>query len=369
MAKKKITNRNTKAEILQAFEELKSEKSTLESQVKQLNKEVKTILPQPPKATEIPPQETTKANKTMNQTKLIQADIEQTLKNLEQLQIGFGSAASQLSEQLIKEASTLEELNTAVNGEVEQLETLHNLNEIDDTTLDNLIESYQETSTEFETEYNEQQETLNQELQDLKKAWQKEQETHNRIIKERNENYHKTRQRDEAEYQYNLELERNLDQENYEQEKKQLYTELAETRLTQEKAWEKREKAISEREKQYKEAQEKVEEFEIKKQENIKNGKENGRNIGHYQGKVKADLRSKEIEGETRNYQLRIESLEQTIQTQDSRILNLSQQLDAALKQVQDLAVKAIEGTSNRNSFDALKEVALEQAKNQTKSK
>jgi hypothetical protein len=33
------------------------------------------------------------------------------------------------------------------------------------------------------------------------------------------------------------------------------------------------------------------------------------------------------------------------------------------------IAVKAIEGTSNRNSFDALKEVALEQAKNQQKNK
>lgn len=369
MAKKKVTARSTKAEILQAFEELQSEKSALESQVKQLNKEVKTILPQPPKVTEIPPQETIKAQKNMNQTKLIQADIAQTLKNLEQLQIGFGSAASQLSEQLIKEASILEELNTAVNGELEQLETLHNLDEIDDTTLDSLIESYQETSKEFTTEYNEQQESLNQELQDLKKAWQKEQEIHNRIIKERNENHLKARQRDEAEYEYNLELERNLDQENYEQEKKQLYAELEEARLTQEKAWKEREKAIAEREKQYAEAKQKVEEFEVKKQENIKNGKDNGRNIGHYQAKVKADLRAKEIEGETRNYQLRIESLEQTIQNQDSRILNLSKQLDAALKQVQDLAVKAIEGTSNRTSFDALKEVAIEQAKNQSKSK
>ncbi|MEC4804940.1 MAG: hypothetical protein SAJ12_06490 [Jaaginema sp. PMC 1079.18] len=369
MVKKKITNRNTKAEILQAFEELKSEKSTLESQVKQLQQDIKTVLPQPPKVTEIPPQETTKARKTMNQTQLIQADIAQTLKSLEQLHIGFGSAASQLSEQLSKEASTLEELNTAVNGELEQLATLHNLTEIDDTTLDNSIESYQEISKTFAIEYNEQRETLTQELQDQKAAWQKEQETRDRVLKERNENHRKTRQRDEAEYYYNLELERHLDTENYEQEKQQLYAELAAIQLTQEKAWEEREKSISEREKQYLEAQEKVEEFATKKQENIKNGKETGRNIGHYQAKIKADLYSKEIEGETRNYQLRIESLEQTIQNQDNRILNLAKQLDAALKQVQDLAVKAIEGTSNRNSFDALKEVALEQAKNQNKNK
>jgi hypothetical protein len=369
MAKKKITSRSTKADILQAFEELQAEKTSLESQVKQLNKDIKTVLPQPPKAAENPPIETQKAAKIMNQTKLVQADIEQTLKNLEQLQIGFGSAASNLSEQLIAEASTLTELNTAVNAEVEQLNELHNLEEIDDTTLDTLIESYQESTKEFETEYNEQQETLTQEIQDLKKAWQKEQETHNRQVKERNETYQKARQRDEAEYRYNLELERNLDTEEYEQEKKRLYAELEDARLAQEKAWEEREKTISEQEQQYAEAKQKVEEFEAEKQKNIKNGKETGRNIGYYQAKVKADLRAKEVEGETRNYQLRIESLAQNIQNQETRIHSLSQQLDAALKQVQDLAVKAIEGTSNRNSFDALKEVALEQAKNQQKNK
>jgi hypothetical protein len=43
--------------------------------------------------------------------------------------------------------------------------------------------------------------------------------------------------------------------------------------------------------------------------------------------------------------------------------------LDGALKQVQDLAVKAIEGASNINSYQALKEIAMEQAKAQTKNK
>ncbi|NEP47136.1 MAG: hypothetical protein F6K35_51330, partial [Okeania sp. SIO2H7] len=112
-----------------------------------------------------------------------------------------------------------------------------------------------------------------------------------------------------------------------------------------------------------------VEEFEKKLQENIKNGKELGRNIGNYQAKVKADLLAKEIEGEKQVYNLRIQSFNQTIQNQEARIQNLSKQLDAALKQVQDLAVKAIEGSSNVNSFKAMKEIALEQAKTQQKNK
>ena len=94
-----------------------------------------------------------------------------------------------------------------------------------------------------------------------------------------------------------------------------------------------------------------------------------GKGIGNYQAKIKLDLRIKEIEGEKQNYELRILALEETIKNQEIRRQSLSQQLESSLKQVQDLAVKAIEGTSNRNSFEAMKEIAMEQAKNQPKSK
>lgn len=57
----------------------------------------------------------------------------------------------------------------------------------------------------------------------------------------------------------------------------------------------------------------------------------------------------------------------ETIQRQDGHLQTLSKQLDSALKQVQDLAVKAIEGASNVSSFQAVKEIALEQAKNPNK--
>ncbi len=57
----------------------------------------------------------------------------------------------------------------------------------------------------------------------------------------------------------------------------------------------------------------------------------------------------------------------ETIQRQDGHLQTLSKQLDSALKQVQDLAVKAIEGASNVSSFQAVKEIALEQSKNPNK--
>jgi hypothetical protein len=64
-----------------------------------------------------------------------------------------------------------------------------------------------------------------------------------------------------------------------------------------------------------------------------------------------------------------VKSLEATIKERQHQIDTLSAQLSAALKQGQDLAVKAIEGASNSTSFMAVKEIALEQAKNTPKNK
>ena len=366
---KNVGPRNTKAEILEALNELKKEKSELQSQLKKASngsKNENSVQTSP--VVKIAPPEKKNEKKMMNQTQN-SYNIEKILTSLERLQISFGGAASNLSEQLIAEASTLEELQTSVTDEKGQLQELHDLEAIEDNTLDTLVESYEENSKTFEEEFSERQETLEQELQDLQKVWQKERETQLREVKERNENYQKTQQRNTEEYRYSLELTRNLSDEEYEQRKKELYKELLSTKTEQEKDWKEREEEIAKREKESAEAKQKVEEHEAELEKNKKEGKENGQRIGHYNAKVASDLRSKEIEGERRNYQLQIEALDRTIENQNTRIDKLSQQLDAALKQVQDLAVKAIEGTANRNAFDAVKEIANDLAKNQQKNK
>ncbi len=368
---KKVTAKSTKAEILEAFDELNAAKVSLEAQIQQLQKQRQTPVANPtvnptPAAPPVPPQPPTPA---MTATQQAKSDINVILKNLESLQVGFGSAVSSLSEHLIKEASTLAEIQNSVAEEQEQLAELHELSEIGENTLVTLIADYETSQKTFSEELNARQEALDHELQEARQAWKKEQELHDDAVAQRDSHYEVTQERDATEHEYSLQLERQLAQEEYEQEKKQRYQELAEIKSSQEKQWEEREKAIAEQEKAHREAKEKVAVFEANLEQKKKEGQEEGYRIGVYQAKVRHDLREKEIEGEKRNYALRIQGLEQTIQLQEARLQSLGQQLDSALKQVQDLAVKAIEGTSNRNSFDALKEIAIEQAKNQQKGK
>ena len=295
--------------------------------------------------------------------------MQSTIDNLILLQFGFGGAVSELSEKLTSEASKLEELRRTVGEEIQHLQELHNLEDVAEDTLDNLIQQYEESAKTFADEISQQRETVEQDLLSRRQAWEKEQEVQKLAVKERNENQNKSRQRDEESYCYDLHLQRNLDSEEYEQRQQTLYKEIEEFQQEQEKQWTEREKSISEREKLYAEVKAKVEAFPKELEANIKNGKDNGRNIGNYQAKIKSDLLMKEMEGQKQNYELQIQGMLQTLQNQESRIASLSKQLDSALKQVQDLAVKAIEGASNLKSFEAVKEIAIEQAKTQQKNK
>ncbi|MCA1992384.1 MAG: hypothetical protein LDL41_10150 [Coleofasciculus sp. S288] len=359
----KPSEKNTKAQILEAYDTLLEERKALEVQVKQLQKEQKN---KPPVVSD---KNNHQSSTAMNQQPAVQDKMIYTIDSLVKLQLGFGSAVSELSERLTSEAAKLEELQRSVTEETQQLKELHDVEDIKEDTLDSLIQTYEDNSKAFQEEINQSREALDQEIQELKKAWEKEQEEHKRQIKERNDEQSKIRQRDAQEYDYELALRRSLDNEAYEQQQKSLYKQLEETKQTQEKQWTEREKAIAEREQKFEELKTKVEAFEKEKEAAIKKAKEEGKGIANYQVKVKADLQNKEIDGNKRFYELRVHSLEQTIQNQEARIQHLSKQLDAALKQVQDLAVKAIEGASNVSSYQAFKEIAMEQAKAQTKAK
>ncbi|MFY7805267.1 MAG: hypothetical protein ACOVQ7_17760 [Limnoraphis robusta] len=359
----KVSDRNTKAEILAAYQELQNEKASLESQFQQSsngksngnNNGNVTVVAEP-----IKPLISSPSNKPK---------MQQVLESLTLLQSGFGGAVSELSEQLTREATQLQELKKNVELELEELKTLHSLEDVNDDTLDVLVQRYEENAKTFTEELTQQQETLEQQFQEQQKAWQKEQLDYQKATQERNENYKTSQTRDQESYQYDLQLKRDLDHEEYEQNQQTLYKQLEELQQQQEKQWEEREKALTEKEKEYADVKAKVEEFAQKLEDNIKRGKEIGRNIGNYQAKIKADLFAKEVEGQKQFFELRIKSLSETIKNQENRIQNLSKQLDSALKQVQDLAVKAIEGSSNASSFQAMKEIAIEQAKNQQKGK
>lgn len=73
----------------------------------------------------------------------------------------------------------------------------------------------------------------------------------------------------------------------------------------------------------------------------------------------------KEHEGEQGVLQSRLESLQQTVKEQQEQISRLSSQIDKSYGQVQDIAVKAIEGSGNQRMLSALQAQASEKRSGQ----
>ncbi len=379
----KITKNNTKAEILAAYSELVKSYSQLEKEAAGLQTKLKKSSNGNGSNGNGSGKSSLIQSKTTDNPGNINEDlqpaaagadnniynIDAILTSLEHLQIGFGSAAGKLSEKLIAEASTLEELRNSVSEAKSRLKELHNLEKIEDNTLDRLIENYKGNAQNYEDELNDRQEALEQKHQNLQEEWRREQEKYKRDKKERDETYQKEQKRAAEEYQYELRLKRDFESDEYEQRKQELYEKLKEQKISQEREWKLREEEIFKRENENIAAQEKVENHAREKEKYKNNGREEGKRIGNSQTKIEFDLLMREIEGDRQNYLLRIETLDQTIKNQADTIKNLTAQQDSTLKQVQNLAVKAIEGSSNKNAFDAIKEVTNELAKNQHKGK
>lgn len=350
-----ITSRDTKTEILKAYDQLLQEKEQLDARVAQLLKEKQA-----------PKKETAKA--AGQERPAVPSTIDHIIATLSVLRPGFGDAVSELSAKLLSEASKLAELRRDVEKEIQRLESLHGL-QVTDGTLEQLIQEYTEKSTAFEAEAGQRQEAFEQEMAEKRKTWQTEQAQHARFIKERDDTTKKAEQREAAEYKYDLELQRKLDNDQYDQQQAQLQKALEDFEEAKKKELDERDMQVIHQEMEWGDLERNVKQFPKELETAVKKAKEEGTKLARRPTKMKADLRAKEAEGERRVSELKIQSLEDSIKKQLQQLNNLSKQLDAAVKQAQDLAVKAIEGASNVSSLQAVREIALEQAKNIQKGK
>jgi capsid portal protein len=142
----KPTDKNTKAEILTAYNQLAEEKKSLEAQVKNAQKQTAAPIP-----ISTPAVVNSEPKATISTTLINKDKVNYTIASLDGLQLGFGSAVSELSEKLTIEAAKLADIRSAVATEVTNLQTLHHL-EVSEDTFESLIDSYETSSKAFSEE-------------------------------------------------------------------------------------------------------------------------------------------------------------------------------------------------------------------------
>jgi len=314
--------KDSKTKILQSFQQILAERKKMASKVETKEEE---------------------AEKAKNKELLEVAStytIDTIVKGLADLQLDFGTIINGLSDKLNTESSKLDELRKAIAIETEHRQELQQIRIVADA-LHILTQEHQEKLHTLEENATQQREIIAKDTLEKRKAWQKEQADFETALQEENTLITNTRQKEEADYQYTLERQRKIEVDNYEEAKRKLERELQESTREKEKNWVDREKFLTDHQAEFAENQKKAETFEEELKQAYTKAKEEAIQEVTREAKVKADLFEKEWESSKQGYELRVQSLEQTIEKQSQHIAEISAQLQATMKQAQDLAMKA----------------------------
>jgi len=263
----KPSSKNTKAQILSAYKDLEDTYKQLLKEKGSEDAAASDTVAVKPKEIEAEPEKG--AEKT---------DMKTVIEALGQLGERFNSALSQLSGDLLVEASRLKDVLSGADAETRRLTELYDL-EIGEETLSQLLREYTETEKACEKAFAEKRESLEKDLAKRRDAWVEEREETVRQMEERKASDGKTWERGISEYTYDLGLKRGMSDEEYahrKNEQDQTLKDLRESRLA---AWDEKEKLLSEREKQFREHKEKVESFPKELEEAVK--KSEGGGLGY----------------------------------------------------------------------------------------
>jgi len=318
----------SKEQILSAFQKLLAEKKKHESKVSTKGEE---------------------AEKEKNKELIELAStytVDSIVNGMASLQLNFGGIIHDVSSRLTTEVAKLDELKRSIAIETDRLDNLRQIRLVADA-LHILNQEHQEILATLENQAKLQTETIEKEKTQLRKAWSKEQADFEVAVAEENELLVKQREQEQADYAYELERLRKVEIDEYEEAKRQQERSLSEENKEKEKDWKQREKFLQANQAEFEENEQKIAGFEEELKQAYIKAKEDAIKEADRDAKVKADLLEKDWEATQQGYDLKVASLEGTIERQNEQINNLMAQLQEVTQQAQQLAMRAFQSSAN----------------------
>jgi hypothetical protein len=277
--------------------------------------------------------------------------VETVVRKISALGLEVSRALADVSEKLTEEVQLLATVREAVALERRELEQLHKI-DIAATALDQLVQDHAREKQRLEAETAAQ-----------RAAWLEETQRVERERKEQEDGLRKARQREAEDYEYRKALERKKAQDKHEEDVRARDKKNQEQQEALEKSWQQREAALKEREEEVARLKKEVEEFPARLQKEMEAAASRGRQEAESRLEQQMLVLRKDAESEKRLAELRVKTLEETLAHNAQHIGALEKQLADAKQQVQDIAVKAIEGASGAKALSHINQIAMEQAK------
>lgn len=278
--------------------------------------------------------------------------VESVVQRISGLGLDIAKALSGVSGRLTEEVQLLASVREAVDLERKELDRLHKI-DIAATALDQLVQDYSRQKLELEAE-----------IAARRAAWEEEAARVDRERKEQEDSLKKQRQREAEDFEYKKAQERKKAQDKYDEEVRLQEKKNQEKQEALEKSWQGRELALKDREEELARLRKEAETFPKRLETEAGAAAERARREAEARLQQEILVMKKDADAEKRMGELRVKMLEETVAHQHTQIAALEKQLSDAKQQVQDIAVKAIEGASGAKALSHINEIAMEQAKN-----
>jgi hypothetical protein len=207
---------------------------------------------------------------------------------------------------------------------------------------------------------NEARESLRVEMDEARARWAQERKQYEAEVKERDAAEAKRRKREEEEYRYAFAREQQQAKDRAADEQAKAQREFESKREASAKELAERERTVAAREQEQADLHARVEGAAGETDAAVRRAVAETTARLTAEAQAREELLRRDFAGERNVFTTRIEALERTAKQQADQIARLSEQSERAYAQVQDIAVKALEGPAAYKSFAAYAPLAPE---------
>lgn len=289
----------------------------------------------------------------------LMASKEGIINQIAGLKITLNNELEKIEESLVNESKKLAQVEEAIKLQEQRLKDLYGINTTTDSVSVMLaIQKEKKESFEFEMEQKRRQ--FDEEIAETKQKWDKEKKLLELQLKDEKDQIQKQRKREEEEYVYNLALNRKKDADQYNQKKADLEKEISSKKALFEQEIKSRELAVIAAESELKELRAKDLSTPKVIEQSVKEAVEANIEKLSTTYKFESQLKAKESESEIKLRDQDILNLKGKIKDIEIQLVQFASKAEQADKSAKDIAIKAIDSSSNYKVFERTKEAREE---------
>ncbi|MFH1191591.1 MAG: hypothetical protein V1670_05285 [Candidatus Omnitrophota bacterium] len=341
---RKVSLTNTKQEMVAAYNEL----------LKQLQEK---------NALELRPEAVIEQRKTKEIVEEANGlSVEGVIKSIGQLRLDISGMLGKIAEEMEGEVGRYRKVKDAVEIKTKELEEIYGIHKAAQS-LAALIETQDKRRLDYEQEMEEKKNAFEHGMDALALEREEDRKRYDARLKEQQAEDNRTRQREKEDYEYVFKRDKQAALDKFTDEQVKKEKEFQIKREAIEKQMVERDNYMKESEGELSSLRKKMESFskelELAAQKTIKETTEKCQ----AESRNREEFLKKSFEGERNVLQTRVDSFETLVKEQKEQLLKLSAQLEKAYQKVEDIAEKAVGGTSELRAAMNSSQWAGEQAK------